>query len=151
MGSREKVAEFLSKVGEKVEVREFDESTKNSALAAKALGCSVGEIAKSVVFVGPDTIVVVISGDRRVDTRRLATAVGGEVRVATPDEVRVRTGYPIGGVPPFPHGEGVRVLADSSLRRFGRVWVAAGAPNAVFGISVDDLLGLVGGTCEVAL
>lgn len=150
MGSREKVAEFLSKVGS-TEVREFDESTKNASLAAVALGCTVGEIAKSVVFVGPSTVVVVISGDRRVDTDKLARASGGPVRVATPDEVRERTGYPIGGVPPFPHIEGVRVLADSSLQRYRRVWAAAGAPNAVFAMDVDALLGLIGGgVCEVS-
>jgi prolyl-tRNA editing enzyme YbaK/EbsC (Cys-tRNA(Pro) deacylase) len=144
MGSRERVVDFLSKSGITYELREFDESTKNSALAAKALGCTVAEIAKSVVFVAGATAVVIISGDKKVNAARLAGAVGEPMRVATPEEVRERTGFPIGGVPPFPHGEGVRVLPDSSLTRFRRVWAAAGTPNAVFRIASSDLMKLIG-------
>jgi prolyl-tRNA editing enzyme YbaK/EbsC (Cys-tRNA(Pro) deacylase) len=125
-------------------LREFGESTRNSALAAQALGCTVAEIAKSVVFVGKTAALVVISGDRRVDLARLSRVMGEEVRVATPDEVRERTGYPIGGVPPFPHVQGVAVLPDASLTRFDRVWAAGGAPNVVFRIGTSDLLRLVG-------
>ena len=76
MGSRGRVSEYLSKSGAKYELREFDESTRNSALAAQALGCSVAEIAKSVVFVGEKAAVVVISGDKRVDGAKLAEVMG---------------------------------------------------------------------------
>jgi len=135
----------------KFEIREFEESTRNSALAAQALGCTIAEIAKSVVFVGATTAVVIISGDRKVDRERLARAAGEALRIASPEEVRQRTAFPIGGVPPFPHGQGVSVMPDSSLRRFQSVWAAAGAPNAVFRIRVVDLLRLVGkGTYELA-
>lgn len=144
MGSREKVVDYLTRSGVRFELKEFDESTKNSALAAQALGCSVAEIAKSVVFAGRKTAIVVISGDRRVDPRGLESAVGEQLRMATPDEVRLRTGFPIGGVPPFPHGPELDVLPDSSLTRFGQVWAAAGTPNAVFRIAPADLLRLVG-------
>ena len=144
MGSRERVADFLSRSGVAYELREFGESTRNSSLAAQALGCTVAEIAKSVVFVGKAIAVVIISGDRRVDRGKLSTAVGEEVRVATPEEVRRRTGFPIGGVPPFPHESGVVVFPDASLARFRRVWAAAGTPNAVFSIGPSDLLKLVG-------
>ena len=144
MGSRGRVSEYLSKSGAKYELREFDESTKNSALAAQALGCSVAEIAKSVVFVGEMTAVVIISGDKRVDGTKLAKVMGAELRVAKADEVRDRTGFPIGGVPPFPHGEGIVVLADASLTRFGHVWAAAGTTHSVFGIGTPDLLRLLG-------
>lgn len=151
MGSRERVAGHLSRSGVDFEIREFDASTKSSALAARALGCTLGEIAKSVVFSGPGTAVVIVSGDRRVSPSALARLLGGEVRVATPGEVRERTGYPIGGVPPFPHGTGVRVFADVSLKRFPRVWAAAGAPNAVFRIGTEDLVRLVGRpVCDVS-
>jgi prolyl-tRNA editing enzyme YbaK/EbsC (Cys-tRNA(Pro) deacylase) len=129
----------------KYEFREFDESTKNSVLAAQALGCSIAEIAKSVVFVGEKTAVVIISGDKRVDGAKLAKVMGTELRVAKGDEVRDKTGFPIGGVPPFPHGEGIAVLVDASLTRFGRVWAAAGTPNSVFGIGTPDLFRLLGG------
>ena len=145
MGSRERVSDVLSKSGAKYELREFGDSTKNSALAAEALGCTVAEIAKSVVFVSEKAAaVVIISGDRRVDAAKLARVAGTAMRVAKPDVVRQRTGFPIGGVPPFPHGEGVLVLADLSLTRFGHVWAAAGTPNSVFGIGTLDLLRLLG-------
>jgi prolyl-tRNA editing enzyme YbaK/EbsC (Cys-tRNA(Pro) deacylase) len=143
-GSRERVSDYLAKAGIKSEIREFAESTKNSSLAAEALGCTVAEIAKSVVFVGPHPAVVVLSGDKKVDSEKLGRLVGGPVRVATPEEVRSSTGYPVGGVPPFPHLNGVRVFADSSLARFGFVWAAAGAPNEVFRITAEDLVRLVG-------
>lgn len=122
-----------------MELREFDESTRSSVLAARALGCSVAQIAKSVVFVGRGTAVVIISGDRKVDPEKLARATGEEMRIATPAEVKERTGFPIGGVPPFPHGEGVLAYPDVSLGRFGQVWAAAGAPNAVFKVGASDL------------
>lgn len=143
MGSRERVAEFLSKSGARFEMKEFDESTRSSALAAQALGCTVAEIAKSVVFVGARTAVVIASGDKRVNVGRLSQVVG-EARMASPDEVRERTGFPIGGVPPFPHSEGVVVLPDTSLTRFRDVWAAAGAPNAVFRMGSADIIRLVG-------
>ncbi|MDG6909536.1 MAG: YbaK/EbsC family protein [Nitrososphaerota archaeon] len=137
------MAEYLSKSGVKYEIREFDESTKNSALAARALGCSVPEIAKSVVFVGDRTAVVVTSGDRRVSVPKLSRMVG-DARIARPDEVREKTGFPIGGVPPFPHDSSVAVLTDISLTRFRSVWASAGAPNAVFRMDPSDMIRLVG-------
>ncbi len=139
-GSRELVADYLGKAGIQVEIREFDGSTKNSILAARELGCGVEQIAKSIVFVGIATFVVVLSGDRKVDAARLEQLAGGPLRVATPDEVRQTTGYPVGGVPPFPHRQGVVVIPDASLTRFSEVWAAAGTPNAVFRIGTDDLL-----------
>jgi prolyl-tRNA editing enzyme YbaK/EbsC (Cys-tRNA(Pro) deacylase) len=144
LGSLGRVSDYLSKSGAKYELREFDGSTKNSVLAAQALGCSVAEIAKSVVFVGEKTAVVIISGDKRVDRAKLAKIMGAELRVAKAEEVRDRTGFPIGGVPPFPHSEGTAVLVDASLTRFSRVWAAAGTPNAVFGIGTPDLLSILG-------
>lgn len=141
----ERVRQHLLALGLGVDVREFDASTKNSALAAKVLGCSVAEIAKSVVFNSGGPVVVVISGDKRVDTEKLSERTGEVVSVATPEEVRSLTGYPIGGVPPFPHLGGVRVLCDESLLRFERVWAAGGAPNVVFGISPADLIRNAGG------
>jgi prolyl-tRNA editing enzyme YbaK/EbsC (Cys-tRNA(Pro) deacylase) len=144
LGSRERVAAFLSSSGVPVEIKEFGESTRNSELAAQALGCSVAEIAKSVVFVGKSTAVVILSGDRTVDVTKLSELVGEDLRIAKPDEVRNRTSFPIGGVPPFPHADGVAVLPDSSLMRFQEVWAAAGTPNAVFRITSSDLIRLVG-------
>ena len=140
MGSVDRVRDYLRSQGMDQEIREFDSSTKTSALAAEALGCSLGEIAKSVVFRGGRVCVVVISGDRRVSTEKLGALLGESCRVADADEVREGTGYPIGGVPPFPHRPDVLVLVDRSLARFTQVWAAAGAPNAVFRAAPDQLL-----------
>lgn len=138
------MSEYLSSTGIRFELKEFGESTKNSALAAQALGCTVPEIAKSVVFVGSGTVVVIISGDKRVDASKLARVAGEELKVATPDEVRERTGFPVGGVPPFPHNPGVLAYPDLSLTRFREVWAAAGTPNAVFRIGSSELVRHVG-------
>jgi len=144
-GSIERVKQHLESNGLHVEFREFLGSTKNSVLAARALGCSVAEIAKSVVFNAGGPVVVVISGDRRVDPIRLELALGRKPEVATPEEVRSMTGYSIGGVPPFPHNQSVRVLLDRSLGRFERVWAAGGAPDTVFRIRTEDLIATLGG------
>jgi prolyl-tRNA editing enzyme YbaK/EbsC (Cys-tRNA(Pro) deacylase) len=150
-GSVERVRHLLSSLNLDVQFREFDISTKNSALAAQALGCSVAEIAKSVVFNAGGAIVVVLSGDKRVDTTRLSEYTRAKVAIATSDEVRALTGYPIGGVPPFPHASEVTVLCDASLLRFERVWAAGGAPNVVFRINSGELVEVAGGkTVDVA-
>jgi prolyl-tRNA editing enzyme YbaK/EbsC (Cys-tRNA(Pro) deacylase) len=144
-GSVERVTTFLTARGLDVQIRSFDVSTKNSALAAQALGCSIGEIAKSVVFTAArETFVVILSGDKRVDSQKLSDLAGSRVDLATPEVVRATTGYPIGGVPPFPHSTGVRVIPDSSLMRFKWVWAAAGAPNMVFRIASQDLVDALG-------
>ncbi len=122
----------------------LDDSTRTSQIAADVLGCSVSQIAKSIVFVDGGAVVVVISGDKRVDSKEISRLLGEKVRIAHADEVRKYTGYVIGGVPPFPHVGGVRVLLDSSLSRFEEVWASAGAPNSVMKISVDAIMELVG-------
>jgi prolyl-tRNA editing enzyme YbaK/EbsC (Cys-tRNA(Pro) deacylase) len=144
-GGAERVRAFLKEQGIPVEMKEFDESTKSSSLAAAALGCEVAQIAKSVVFAGGGRCyVVILSGDRRVDPAKLSAAVGAPAAVATADQVREMTGYAIGGVPPFPHTPGVVVLPDSSLARFEAVWAAGGTPNTVFRVRSRDLFEAVG-------
>ena len=94
---------------------------------------------------------VAISGDKRVDSKRLSKLLGEKFEIADANAVRRGTGYVIGGVPPFPHDEGVRVLLDSSLGRFEEVWAAAGTPHSVMKISVEALRELAGrGFVEVA-
>jgi prolyl-tRNA editing enzyme YbaK/EbsC (Cys-tRNA(Pro) deacylase) len=140
----QRVRGFFKSSNLDVKVVELRESTKSSALAAAALRCSAAEIAKSVVFIGRSTVVVVISGDKRVDVKKLSRVMTEELRVATPDEVIENTGYVVGGVPPFPHNPGVLVLLDVSTKRFGRVWAAGGDQNAIFQISVVDLARTIG-------
>jgi prolyl-tRNA editing enzyme YbaK/EbsC (Cys-tRNA(Pro) deacylase) len=144
MSGRERVAEFLNKASAQAEVCELETSTRNSELAARALGCTIAQIAKSVVFVAGDTVVVVISGDKRVDVAKLGRLMRCTARVATASEVKEKTGYPVGGVPPFPHEHSIRVITDASLLRFESVWAAAGVPTAVFSMSTRDLIRLTG-------
>ena len=144
-GSR-RVLEFVEEKGIDARIVTLGDSTQTSHLAAEALGCMVAEIAKSVVFLsGNSPVVVVISGDRRVDTKKLGAVVGAKVSNADAESVRLRTGYVIGGVPPFPHDSGVRVLLDRSLTRFDRVWSAAGTPHSVMSVAVPTLAETVGG------
>jgi prolyl-tRNA editing enzyme YbaK/EbsC (Cys-tRNA(Pro) deacylase) len=148
----ERVHRFLEERGIEARSVTLDESTRTSKMAAGALGCTVPEIAKSIVFTdGERAIVVVISGDRRVDPGKLGAVVGATVKVGDADTVRRLTGYVIGGVPPFPHGEGVAVMLDRSLERFSHVWAAGGAPNSVIRFSLEQLHGVLGpGTVDVA-
>jgi len=146
-----RVGEFLMETGLEAQVATLDDSTRTSQMAADALGCSVAQIAKSIVFIDGGAVVVVISGDKRVDPKKLSALLGEKVKIADADAVRRGTGYVIGGMPPFPHAEGVRVILDSSLSRFDEVWTAAGTPNSVMKISVSDLGDVVsGGFVEVA-
>ncbi len=128
--------------GLEIEVREFPEGTKTSADAAAAIGCPVSAIAKSLVFtVDGDPVLILMSGDHRLDGAKLAARVGGTAaRRASLDEVREATGFAAGGTPPFGHARTLRVLADAGLRRHDEVWAAAGTPTTVFPIALDELI-----------
>jgi prolyl-tRNA editing enzyme YbaK/EbsC (Cys-tRNA(Pro) deacylase) len=146
-----RVSAFLKERGIEARVVTLDDSTRTSQLAADALGCTVAEIAKSIVFkAGEQAVVVVISGDRRVDAKKVAGHLGVKVENADADNVKSLTGYVIGGVPPFPHDPVVKVLLDQSLTRFERVWAAAGTPNSVMNLTIAQLSGVVGGFVDVA-
>lgn len=135
-----RVTELIKEKGIDARVVTLVDSTRTSQLAADALGCTIAEIAKSVVFLyGDSSVIVVISGDKRVDMRKLIAFLGGEVSNADAETVREKTGYVIGGVPPFPHNPDVLVLLDSSLKRFDKVWTAAGTPNSVMKLDVREL------------
>lgn len=137
-------------LGHEVEVRRFPQGTKTAPDAARAIGCDVGQIVKSLVFVADDLPVLVLtSGANRVDVGRLAALVAAsEVRRASPDEVRSATGYAIGGTPPFGHPEPIRSFIDADLLAHEVVWAAAGAPDAVFGTTPEELVATSG--AEVA-
>lgn len=128
--------------GLSLEVREFPEGTKTAEAAARAVGCEVGQIVKSLVFVADGrAFVALTSGANRADTIRLAESLGvAEVRRASPEEARDATGFAIGGTPPFGYPRPVRVLMDRDLLGYEVLWAAAGTPQAVFPIGPDDLL-----------
>ena len=132
--------------GVAIEIRRFPLGTRTAEDAARAIGCEVARIVKSLVFLADGAAVVALcSGADRVDERRLAAVLGASyVRRATADEARAATGYAIGGVPPFAHATGCRVLVDERLLELDPVWAAAGLPDAVFAIAPGDLVRLSG-------
>ena len=140
-----RLRQFVNERGIEAEVVTLDSSTRTSQMAADSLGCEVAQIAKSIVFTGDSPIVVVISGDKRVDPRKLSEHLGWKAKIADAEAVRNGTGYVIGGVPPFAHEPGVVVLLDSSLERFDYVWAAAGTPHSVMRLMVSELAEIVGG------
>jgi prolyl-tRNA editing enzyme YbaK/EbsC (Cys-tRNA(Pro) deacylase) len=133
-----KLQQRLADRGLEVDVRELPGSTRTAADAAAACGCEVGQIVKSLVFVvGGEPTMVLCAGDRRV------TQVDG--RPASAAEARAATGFAIGGIPPLGHERDLPTVVDESLRRYDRVWCAAGTPNAVFEVATDALLAAVPG------
>jgi len=127
-------------------VKRFAATTRTAEDAAREIGTEVARIVKSLVFVADGRpLVVLCSGDNRVSVKRLEDTLRAKsVRRATPDEAKAHTGFPIGGVPPFAHAQALEVIADNTLKRFQTVWAAAGLPDAVFEIAVDDLMRLTG-------
>jgi prolyl-tRNA editing enzyme YbaK/EbsC (Cys-tRNA(Pro) deacylase) len=130
------------------EVRRFPEGTKTAEAAARAIGCDVGQIVKSLIFMADGRPVLALtSGRNRVDEAKLATLTGSsEVRRATPEEARESTGFAVGGTPPFAHTRAVRAFIDGDLLDYGEVWAAAGTPDSVFPLSPADLVRVSGAT-----
>ena len=128
--------------GIEIEVRRFPEGTKTAEDAARAVGCDVAQIVKSLVFMADgEPFLAMTSGANRADVGRLAELVGAAtVRRADPEEARKATGYAIGGTPPFGHARSLRAFMDRDLLGFDVVWAAAGTPDAVFPVSPDALL-----------
>lgn len=122
-------------------VFEFDQPTRSAAQAAAAIGCTIAQIAKSLVFVGPynRSVLAIASGANRVDEEKLATLVGGSICRADADFVKKNTGFSIGGVPPVGHKLAPEVVLDADLQVFDEIWAAGGTPNTVFKLTPDQL------------
>jgi prolyl-tRNA editing enzyme YbaK/EbsC (Cys-tRNA(Pro) deacylase) len=142
-----RVQEALRAAGLSNEVRELPDSTRSSAEAASALGCSVAQIAKSVVFRSGSgrPVLVVASGANRVDERKVEALLGDRLLRADADYVRERTGFAIGGVAPIAHATPPHVFLDDDLFAFDRVYAAAGTPFAIFALTPAELEALTGG------
>lgn len=134
-------------LGEDFHVVEFTRSTRTSADAAEAIGCTVGQIAKSMVFRSESggSVLVVASGAHRVSEEKVGHLVGEAVHRADPEFVERATGYRVGGVAPVGEASHQAVLLDEELRAFDTIWAAAGTPNAVFSLTPADLERLTGG------
>jgi prolyl-tRNA editing enzyme YbaK/EbsC (Cys-tRNA(Pro) deacylase) len=129
-----RVVAAAADAGLELDVQRFAEETRTAAEAARAVGCEVGQIVKSLVFMADEEpVLALVSGEHQLDPERLASALGAEtVRRATGDEARRATGYAIGGVPPLGHASPLPILIDRHLLRHDLVWAAAGLPDAVF-------------------
>lgn len=142
-----RTAQLLRDAGIEAQVVEFEQPTRTSAEAATAIGCSIAEIAKSIVFRGRTSglaVVVVASGDNRVGEAKVSVLVDEPLARADADFVRVATGYAIGGVAPIGYSQPVKLLLDRDLRRFATVWAAGGTPYSVFPVTPDQLQRLTG-------
>lgn len=142
-----RVQEALAAAGSDAEVRELPDSAHTVADAAAALGVAPAQIAKSLVFVADgEPVLAVLSGPDRLDPEALGRHLGAaRVGRADADVVRRATGFPIGGVSPVGHPDGLRVVIDRGLEPYPVVWAAAGTPHAVFPTTFAELLVVSGG------
>ena len=146
--SAQKVQAALAARGFTLQVVELPQSTRTSAEAAAAVGCTVGQIAKSIVFRAARSrrpVLVLTSGVNRVSESAVAVLVGEPLAKADADFVRARTGFVIGGVPPVGHAESLITFIDEDLLQFAEIWAAAGTPNAVFRLTPEELVRLTEG------
>jgi prolyl-tRNA editing enzyme YbaK/EbsC (Cys-tRNA(Pro) deacylase) len=146
--SAQKVQDALKALGFQNEVIEHEQTTRTSAEAAQAVGCEVGQIAKSLIFKGRTSgkaILVIASGANRIDEKKLKALMGEKVEKPDADFVRAQTGFVIGGVPVVGHAQPLTTLIDEDLVKFDAIWGAAGTPNAVFKLTPDELVKMTGG------
>jgi len=146
--SARRVQDALAELGFELNVIELPQSTRSAKDAAQAVGCEVGQIAKSLVFsrgAGGEAILVIASGANRVDEARLSDEVGESVSISTAKDVRRQTGFAIGGVPPVGHITQLSTYIDEDLLAYDEIWAAAGTPNAVFRLNPADLVRMTAG------
>ena len=143
------VRQFLTSHGLEARIRSFTNSTENAYLAAEALGVELGQIVKSIVFlVDAEPVLVLMSGDMNVHTKKLKNLLGvRKVRIADAETVESITGYPVGAVPPVAHRQRIPTYLDESLNRFSKIYPAAGTAQNMFDTTFDELLRLT--TAEV--
>jgi Cys-tRNA(Pro) deacylase len=146
----QKVADSARELGLEIEIKEFEATTRTAEDAANAIGCTVAQIVKSLLFVvDGQPVLALVSGPNRLDEKKLAELRGvgkKKVKRANADVVREATGFAIGGVPPFGHLQKLPTYIDEDFWQFEVIWAAAGTPNAVFAISPDELARVTAGT-----
>jgi prolyl-tRNA editing enzyme YbaK/EbsC (Cys-tRNA(Pro) deacylase) len=146
--SANRVQSLLDAIGLGHRVVEHESSTRTSDEAAAAVGCTVAQIAKSLIFRAKESgtpVLVIASGANRVNEKAVGALIGEKIERADPDFVREKTGFAIGGVPPIGHAAPPLVLIDDDLMALGEIWAAAGTPNAVFRLTPDQLVSMTGG------
>jgi len=142
-----RVQEFITQFDSKLKISILDTTARTAKDAAESLGCEVGAIVKSLVFRADDTFLIcLVSGDKRCSLNKLKKVISKkDVCMANADEVKVNTGFSIGGVAPIAHLKKLNILIDHSLGRFQSVFAAAGHPNSIFEIKYDQLVQMTKG------
>jgi prolyl-tRNA editing enzyme YbaK/EbsC (Cys-tRNA(Pro) deacylase) len=147
--SAKKVQDALKCAGIEAKVVELPDSTRTAVEAAQAIGTTVAQIVKSLVFRGQTSgkaILIEASGINRVNEKAVAAILGESIGKADADFVREQTGYAIGGIPPLGHAHEMgAVLIDEDLLQYKELWAAAGTPHAVFRLTPDELVKIAGG------
>jgi prolyl-tRNA editing enzyme YbaK/EbsC (Cys-tRNA(Pro) deacylase) len=146
--SAKKVQRALDAYGLDFLVQELPASTRTAIDAASAIGCEVGQIAKSLIFRFKDSgmpLLVIASGANRVNANLVGAHLGAEIEIADADYVRQATGYSIGGVPPVGHRVPLLTIIDQTLLEYDEIWAAAGTPHAVFRLLPEDLIRITSG------
>lgn len=146
--SARRVQAVLQEFGFDSQVREFPASTRSAEEAAAAIGCSVAQIVKSLIFraeTSGEPVLVLAGGGNRVDEAAVGDLLGEPIKRAKPDFVREATGFAIGGVPPVGHLRKPVTLVDRDLMALSEIWAAAGTPNAVFCLTPEKLVSITGG------
>ncbi len=152
-GSAGRVLAFLESHGLSEGLVHFEQSTKTAQMAADAMGCELGQIVKSLVFVADGRpLLALVAGDRRGDGAAIATLMEAETAAfADAETVRSATGYAIGGVSPFALPEDLPIFIDESLARFETVYPAGGTPSSMVRMTLPQLLEVTGGQlCGIA-
>lgn len=145
----QRVQTTLIQAGCSVLVRELPDSTRTAEEAARAVGCEVGQIVKSLVFVldpPGKTVLLLVSGANRVNEKSVGEKLGGRLSKASAAQVEADTGFVIGGVPPLGHKKPLETYVDEDLLHYDLIWAAAGTPHAVFPITPAELIRITGAT-----
>ena len=140
--SAKRVQDAARVLGLAIAVREMAEPTRTAEEAAAACGVTVGQIVKSLVFLGATSgqpYLLLVSGANRVNEKGVARHLGEKLKRPDADAVRALTGYAIGGIPPFGHDTAIATYMDHDLLQYDVVWAAAGTPKAVFAVAPEQL------------
>lgn len=146
--SAQKIQDLLTSLGYSYQVIEHTESTRTAQEAADRAGCELGQIVKSLIFMGKESkkpILVLTSGANRVDEKLISQYAGETIGRADVDFVRAKTGFAIGGVPPIGHAEKMETYLDEDFLQYQTIWAAAGTPNAIFELKTEDLQKMTSG------
>ena len=148
LSSAERVEQALNDLGVSSRVKELPRSTRTAQEAARAVGCQVDQIVKSLVFTTRGSnrpILIMTSGANQVDEEAVSGIIGEKIQFASPSFVREKTGFAIGGVSPVGHTRDITTYIDRDLLAFSTIWAAAGTPHAVFQVTPDELVQITGG------